>query len=60
VSADKGFASQKILAFAKEDEAKDAVFAKKRGLTVIEMVKSAWVYQMLRNFRAGIEAGSPF
>jgi hypothetical protein len=57
VSADKGFASQKILAFAKEDEAKDAVFAKKRGLTV--MVKSAWVYQMLRNIRAGIEAGSP-
>jgi IS5 family transposase len=24
---------------------------------VIEMAKSAWVYKMLRNFRAGIEAG---
>lgn len=57
VSADGGFASRKNLAFAKEGEVKDAVFAKKRGLTVIEMAKSAWVYKMLRNFRAGIEAG---
>ena len=45
------------LAFAKGREIKDAVFAKKRGLSVIEMAKSAWVYKMLRNFRAGIEAG---
>jgi IS5 family transposase len=57
VSADGGFASRKNLAFAKGREIKDAVFAKKRGLTVIEMAKSAWVYKMLRNFRAGIEAG---
>jgi IS5 family transposase len=57
VSADGGFASRKNLAFAKGHEVKDAVFAKKRGLTVIEMAKSAWVYKMLRNFRAGIEAG---
>ncbi len=57
VSADGGFASRKNLAFAKGREVKDAVFAKKRGLTVIEMAKSAWVYKMLRNFRAGIEAG---
>jgi IS5 family transposase len=57
LSADGGFASRKNLAFAKGREVKDAVFAKKRGLTVIEMAKSAWVYKMLRNFRAGIEAG---
>lgn len=57
VSADGGFASRKNLAFAKGREVKDAAFAKKRGLTVIEMAKSAWVYKMLRNFRAGIEAG---
>jgi len=36
---------------------KDAVFAKKRGLSVVDMAKSAWVYKALRNFRAGIEAG---
>jgi IS5 family transposase len=57
VSTDGDFASRKNLAFAKGREVKDAVFAKKRGLTVIEMVKSAWIYKMLRNFRAGIEAG---
>jgi IS5 family transposase len=57
VSADGGFASRKNLAFAKGREVEDAVFAKKRGLTVIEMAKSAWVYKILRNFRAGIEAG---
>ena len=57
VSADGGFASRNNLDFAKEREVKDAVFAKKRGLTVIEMARSAWVYKMLRNFRAGIEAG---
>jgi IS5 family transposase len=30
---------------------------KKRGLSVLAMAKSAWVYKTLRNFRAGIEAG---
>jgi len=57
VSADGGFASRNNLTFAKGCKVTDAVFAKKRGLTVIEMAKSAWVYKMLRNFRAGIEAG---
>jgi len=57
VSVDGGFASQDNLAFAKEHEIKDAVFAKKRGLSVLDMAKSAWVYKKLRNFRAGIEAG---
>jgi hypothetical protein len=27
---------------------------KKRGLEVLNMVKSHWVYKRLRNFRAGI------
>jgi len=57
VSADGGFASKDNLAHAKEHGVKDAVFAKKRGLSVLAMAKSAWVYKALRNFRAGIEAG---
>jgi transposase, IS5 family len=57
VTADGGFASRENLAFARENGVKDAVFAKKRGLSVLDMAKSAWVYKKLRNFRAGIEAG---
>jgi transposase, IS5 family len=57
VSADGGFASKENLAFAKEHHVKDVVFAKKRGLSVLDMAKSNWVYKKLRNFRAGIEAG---
>jgi IS5 family transposase len=57
VSADGGFASKENLAFAKEHGIKDAVFAKRRGLSVLDMAKSTWVYKKLRNFRAGIEAG---
>ncbi|OQX14143.1 MAG: hypothetical protein BWK76_15140 [Desulfobulbaceae bacterium A2] len=57
VSVDGGFASKDNLAFAKAHEIQDAVFAKKRGLSVLDMAKSAWVYKKLRNFRAGIEAG---
>ena len=57
VAADGGFASRDNLSYARGNQVRDAVFAKKRGLTVMEMAKSAWVYKMLRNFRAGIEAG---
>lgn len=57
VSADGGFASKDNLSFAKDHQVKDAVFAKKRGLSVLAMAKSTWVYKTLRNFRAGIEAG---
>lgn len=57
VTADGGFASKDNLAFAKENGVKDAAFAKKRGLSVLDMVKSSWVYKKLRNFRAGIESG---
>jgi IS5 family transposase len=56
VTADGGFASKDNLAFAKENGVKDAAFAKRRGLSVLEMVRSSWVYRKLRNFRAGIEA----
>src|SRR5439155_26672950 len=35
----------------------DVCFAKKRGLRVRDMVKSEWVYEKLRRFRAGIESG---
>lgn len=56
-SADGGFASKDNLVYAKNNGVKDAAFAKKRGLSVLAMAKSAWVYKTLRNFRAGIEAG---
>jgi len=57
VTADGGFASKDNLVFAKGHGVKDAVFARKRGLSVLDMAKSSWVYKKLRNFRAGIEAG---
>ena len=56
ISADGGFASKDNLAFAKEHGAKDVVFAKRRGLAVLDMAKSNWVYKKLKYFRAGIEA----
>lgn len=55
-SADGGFASKKNLDYAKEHQVKDAVFSKKRGMSVMDMAKSNWVYRKLKNFRAGIEA----
>ena len=57
VACDGGFASKDNLAFAKSNGVKDAVFSKRRGLSVLDMARSAWVYKKLRNFRAGIEAG---
>ena len=54
VTADDGFASKDNLAFAKEQGVKDAVFAKRRGLSILDMAMSSWVYKKLRNFRAGI------
>lgn len=55
-AADGGFASGDNLRRAQGQGVKDVMFAKKRGLGVLEMVKSLWVYKKLRNFRAGIEA----
>jgi IS5 family transposase len=55
VATDGGYASRSNLAAAKALGVKDVAFHKKKGLDVREMVKSAWVYRKLRNFRAGIE-----
>lgn len=55
VAADGGFASRDNLEWGKERGIKDIAFAKRKGLSVLEMVKSHWIYKKLRNFRAGIE-----
>jgi transposase, IS5 family len=55
-TADGGFASVDNLNRAKQIGVKDVSFSRKRGLSILEMVKSHWVYKKLRNFRAGIEA----
>ncbi|MDP9348855.1 MAG: ISNCY family transposase [Gemmatimonadota bacterium] len=52
---DGGFTSKQNLREAKEMGVRDVCFAKKRGLRVPEMVRSTWVYQRLRDFRAGVE-----
>ena len=57
VAADGGFASVDNLRQAKISGVSDVSFSKRKGLSVLDMVKSTWVYKKLRNFRAGIEAG---
>lgn len=54
-AADGGFASLDNLNRAKQMGVQDVSFSKKRGLSVLEMVRSLWVYKKLKNFRAGIE-----
>jgi IS5 family transposase len=56
-SFDGAFASTENLADAKALGVEDVCFAKRRGLAVLDMVRSAWVYDKLRRFRAGIESG---
>ncbi len=56
-SFDGAFASTDNLADAKALGVADVCFAKKRGLAVLDMVRSEWVYDKLRRFRAGIERG---
>jgi IS5 family transposase len=56
-SFDGAFASTENLADAKRLGVEDVCFAKRRGLAVLDMVRSEWVYDKLRRFRAGIEAG---
>jgi IS5 family transposase len=53
---DGGFASKDNLKAAKGRKIKDVCFAKKRGLEVLDMCRSEWVYKRLRNFRAGVES----
>lgn len=57
---DGGFASKENLREIKDLGVKDVSFSKKRGLAVLDMVKSHWVYRRLRNFRAGIESWISF
>jgi transposase, IS5 family len=56
-SFDGAFASTDNLADCKALGVEDVCFAKKRGLAILDMVRSEWVYDKLRRFRAGIEAG---
>ena len=57
---DGGFASKPNLRDAKALGVQDVSFSKKRGLEVLDMVKSHRVYKRLRNFRAGIESWISF
>ena len=55
IAADGSYASKDNLEKAKDEGIKDVVFHKKRGLETKDMAKSDWVYNQLKNFRAGIE-----
>lgn len=57
VSLDGAFASRDNLADIKALGVADVCFANKRGLAVLDIVRSHWVYDKLRRFRAGIESG---
>lgn len=57
---DGGFASKDNLRDAKDLGVQDISFSKKRGLDVLDMARSTWVFKRLRNFRAGIEAWISF
>ena len=57
---DGGYASKDNLKAAKTLGVQDVSFSKKRGLEVLDMVRSTWVYRRLRNFRAGIEGWISF
>ena len=55
VAMDGGFASKDNVATAKALGVEDMAFNKKSGLEIHEMVRSAWVFRRLRDFRSGIE-----
>ena len=55
VAADGGYASGANLEAVKAMGVTDMAFNQKRGLSIMDMVKSSWVYRKLENFRAGIE-----
>lgn len=55
VAMDGGFASKDNVARAKAFGVEDMAFNKKSGLEIHEMVRSAWVFRRLRDFRSGIE-----
>lgn len=57
---DGGFASQENLADLKAKGVQDVAFSKPCGLAITDMVKSTWVFKMLRNFRTAIEGTISF
>lgn len=57
---DGGFASKANLQEIKAKGVENVAFSKGRGLEVDAMVKSAWAYKRLRDFRAGIEGNISF
>ena len=54
---DGGYASRDNLTQAKALGVQHVVFHKKRGLKAQDMTPSSWLYDQLKHFRAGIEAG---
>lgn len=52
---DGGFASKDNVRTAKALGVEDIAFHRKSGLEISEMVRSAWVFRRLRDFRSGIE-----
>ena len=52
---DGGFASKANVERAKALGVEDITFHRKAGITIAEMVRSAWVFRRLRDFRSGIE-----
>jgi IS5 family transposase len=52
---DGGFSSRGNLEQIKALRIRDVAFSKAPGLSIQEMVRRTWLYQRLRNFRAGIE-----
>jgi IS5 family transposase len=52
---DGGFASRDNVQRAKALGVEDIAFHRKAGLEISEMVRSAWIFRRLRNFRSGIE-----
>lgn len=57
---DGGFTSRANLDAIKDKGVEDVAFSKARSIPVSDMVRSDWVYKMLRNFRCGIEATISF
>ena len=52
---DGGFASKDNVRTAKALGVEDIAFHRKSGLEISEMVRSAWIFRRLRDFRSGIE-----
>jgi transposase, IS5 family len=52
---DGGFGSKENVQTAKALGVQDIAFHRKSGLEITEMVRSAWVFRRLRDFRSGIE-----